>query len=712
VTSQTWNAKSELIDLIDGAGHTSIRGYDGSGNQIILTNRLGNVWQFQFDGANRLTNTISPLHHSTTVTFNHQGFPVLVTDPLSQITTNGYDAKSRLTNRADSFGTTLYGYDADDNLTSVSENGLTNTWTHDAYDRVSSYEDVYGNLIQYRYDANGNVTNLIYPGGRNVYYGYDSENHMTSVTDWSGRVTTMTYDLNGRLTSVTRPNGTSRTINYDNAGEVTNVLEQMANGLPIALMRYNWDQAARMSLDFIAPLPHTNAPPLRNMTYDADNELATFQGPTMGSAESVTVDADGNLLSGPLTNDTFSTYTYDARNRLQNVGGVTNIYDAMNNRVGQIYGTNSIEYVINPNTKLPQVLERIKNGVTTYYIYGSGLLYQITEAPTGTNTVSYHYDCRGSTIALTGDNGLVTDRMEYSIYATMTYHVGTNDTPFLFNGRYGVMSDPNGLLYMRARYYNPYLCRFLNPDPKGFAAGMNFYVYANGNPASLIDPFGTSAIGDYFEGVGQVFEGYGLAARDTAVGLYNVVDHPVNTVEGLANIAENPVQAYEAISTSVENTWNSGLEGQGEIVGNLLIAAATVGGGSTMGAARLAEINEGVIATADTDASYATSLLYYEIGQKTMSDAAYAEDAVDATDAGYADYLNPVDRGAAIVADQGWINALLPQSSGWYLGLGSTFTTDPTPLGWLGIAGFGATDVTGQLGTYGSQMSFGSSTGK
>jgi YD repeat-containing protein len=169
ITRQTWDAKSELIDLVDGAGHTSIRGYDGAGNQIILTNRLGNVWQFQFDGANRLTNTISPLHHSTKVAFNHQGFPVLVTDPLGQITTNGYDAKSRLTNRADNFGTTLYGYDADDNLTSVSENGLTNTWTHDAYDRVSSYQDVYGNLIQYRYDANGNLTNLIYPGGRNVY---------------------------------------------------------------------------------------------------------------------------------------------------------------------------------------------------------------------------------------------------------------------------------------------------------------------------------------------------------------------------------------------------------------------------------------------------------------------------------------------------------------------------------------------------------------
>ena len=71
---------------------------------------------------------------------------------------------------------------------------------------------------------------------------------------------------------------------------------------------------------------------------------------------------------------------------------------------------------------------------------------------------------------LTDANGNVTDRIEYSLYGLTTYRAGTTDTPFLFNGRYGVMTDPNGLLYMRARYYNPYLCRFINPDPADFRA--------------------------------------------------------------------------------------------------------------------------------------------------------------------------------------------------------------------------------------------------
>jgi RHS repeat-associated protein len=479
-----------------------------------------------------------------------------------------------LTNRADNVATTLYGYDAADNLTNTSESGLTNSWTYDAYNHVSSCKDVYGNLIQYRYDTSGNMTNLIYPGGKNVYYAYDSNNHLTNVTDWAGRKTGMAYDLAGRVTSITRPNGTFRTISYDAAGQPTNVLEQNSIGFPIALFRYNWNNAAESQWEFAAPMPHTNSPPSRTMTYDDDNRLATVD------SSSVTMDSDGNLVSGPLTNDTFAAYTYDARNRLLNAGGVTNAYDAMNNRVGQIYGTNTTIFVVNPNAKLPQILMRIKNGVTNYYIYGSGLLYQVTETATATNTLTYHFDSRGSTIALTDGNGNVTDRMEYSLYATLTYRIGTSDTPFLFNGRYGVQTDPNGLLYMKSRYYNPFLCRFLNPDPSGFSGGLNFYAYANGNPVNLIDPYGLlgwSDVGDYFKGVGQVFVGYGLAARDTAVGLGNVVIHPVNTVEGLYNVATSPVQAYNAISTSIANTWNSGLAGQGEIVGNLLIAGASFG---------------------------------------------------------------------------------------------------------------------------------------
>jgi RHS repeat-associated protein len=231
-------------------------------------------------------------------------------------------------------------------------------------------------------------------------------------------------------------------------------------------------------------MPHTATVPTRTMTYDDDNRLLTVNG------VNVTNDADGNLTYGPLPSGTLGTYGYDARNRLLSAGGVSYGYEALGNRTSLTSGTNTTSVIVNPNASLSQVLMRIKSGVTNYYIYGQGLLYQVTETGGTTNLAVYHYDYRGSTVAITDGSGRVTDRIEYSLYGTTTYRAGNTDTPYLFNGQFGVQTDPNGLLYMRARYYNPYLCRFLNGDPVGFSGGLNWYAFANGNPISLSDPLG------------------------------------------------------------------------------------------------------------------------------------------------------------------------------------------------------------------------------
>ncbi len=482
-----------------------------------LTNRNGKRWQFQFDAANRLTHTLSPLNRQTSQTWNNRGLLASVKEPSGDTATLTYDAKGRLTNRTDSVGAITYRYDANGNRTNVVAHGKTNAWTFDAYDRVSSYRDADGHLLQYRYDPNGNLTNLIYPGNRVVAYAYDSLNRLTNVTDWAGRQTRFTYDLASQLVSITRPNGTGREMFYDAAGQLTNIVERMGTGDPIALFKFNWNDAARVAWEFAAPLPQPFTPPARVMTYNADNQIATFNG------SGVTYDADGNLIHGPLTTPTFVNYTYDARNRLLSAGGLNYGYDPSANRVAITNGANVTRFVVNPNAALSQVLVRTKpDGSKTFYVYGVGLLYEVNETAGGveTSTRTYHYDYRGSTVALTDGNGIVTDRIEYSPYGTTTYRTGNTDTPFLFNGRYGVQTDANGLLYMRARYYNPYLCRFLNADPAGFAGGLNFYAYANGDPIQFTDPSGLwFGIDDaIFTGVGGIIGVGGRFVGDLITG--------------------------------------------------------------------------------------------------------------------------------------------------------------------------------------------------
>ena len=75
--------------------------------------------------------------------------------------------------------------------------------------------------------------------------------------------------------------------------------------------------------------------------------------------------------------------------------------------------------------------------------------------------------------------------------------MGTSDVIFGYNGRDGVVTDDNGLIYMRARYYSPEIKRFINADIVAGAISnaitLNRFTYANGNPVSFVDPFGLSA---------------------------------------------------------------------------------------------------------------------------------------------------------------------------------------------------------------------------
>ena len=59
-----------------------------------------------------------------------------------------------------------------------------------------------------------------------------------------------------------------------------------------------------------------------------------------------------------------------------------------------------------------------------------------------------------------------------------------------------------GLYFMRARYYDPKLGRFLSEDPIGINGGMNQYVYAGNDPINARDPDGDRCI--YISGGGII----------------------------------------------------------------------------------------------------------------------------------------------------------------------------------------------------------------
>ena len=168
-------------------------------------------------------------------------------------------------------------------------------------------------------------------------------------------------------------------------------------------------------------------------------------------------------------------------------------------------------FITNKAATQPDLSAGQAGGTTTRYVYGIGLLYEVDDSDAATY---YHYDQSGSTIALTNSTGAVTDRVEYSPFGTITHRTGTTDTPYLYVGQLGIQTDANGLLHMRARYYNPLIRRFINADPTGFDGGLNWYQYANNSPLLYVDPDGEHPVLvlALVGGLSNVATGYALAA--------------------------------------------------------------------------------------------------------------------------------------------------------------------------------------------------------
>jgi RHS repeat-associated protein len=139
------------------------------------------------------------------------------------------------------------------------------------------------------------------------------------------------------------------------------------------------------------------------------------------------------------------------------------------------------------------LLMKTTNGVVTKYVYGTGLIGEEVSGAFKT----YHFDRRGSTIAITDASGNITDTFAYDTYGKLLTRTGTNKVIFGYIGRDGVVTDDNGLIYMRARYYSPKMKRFVNADivagQISNAITLNRFAYANGNPVSFVDPFGLVA---------------------------------------------------------------------------------------------------------------------------------------------------------------------------------------------------------------------------
>jgi len=224
---------------------------------------------------------------------------------------------------------------------------------------------------------------------------------------------------------------------------------------------------------------------------------------TAVGADAPAYDANGNLT----LRNTVAGYQYDSLNRL--ILGVTATgntqlsYDARNRIVSKtVNGATTYYYYDAWNL----IEERDASGnLLQSYIHGARLDELLSKTDASNNTVFYHHNALGSTVALTDSTGNVVEKYTYDVYGTASIFDGSGNAltasaygnRFLFTGR-EYFAELN-LYNFRNRMYSAELGRFLQTDPLRFGGGdINFYRYCSNDPIGLIDLFGLCKIPYFF----------------------------------------------------------------------------------------------------------------------------------------------------------------------------------------------------------------------
>jgi len=531
-TEYIYDEASRLIKVIDPRDNTIINTYNLDGQLLSITDAENNITAYTYDGCGRLKTVVDALTNQTAYTYDANGNLINVLDALNQNRTMQYDALNReiaeindngdsISKEYDAVGnlislTTLKGdtiiYEYDDlnrlikkrypddttvtytynelgQRTSMTDPAGTTTYTYDNLNRLQTVTRN-GTTITYAYDAFGNITDIIYPNGQHLQYTYNELNLPETVSDGS-KTQSVSYDIAAQPVQETMPNGVTVNYEFDECGRLT-LLENKLNGSSIAKIAYTYDKNGnRVSC--------TNKDgQVTTYAYDALNQLKEVQGSKLTEylydpvgnrinisetvneeklqAGSFDFDYEDRLIRTEKPNETIS-YIYDGDGTLVQKT-VTNGTESMN-----------YEYFYDYTAGLPRLLVEKKSDGTNYnYHYFGGKLYGRT-GPEG--TVYYHHDGLGSVVAITDANGNILNEYAYEVFGEPTIIKETVENSIMFTGE---PYDQSGFIYLRARYYDPIVGRFVSSDKyKGEIAdpsSQNSYAYCGNNPVNYVDPSG------------------------------------------------------------------------------------------------------------------------------------------------------------------------------------------------------------------------------
>ncbi|WP_426984539.1 RHS repeat domain-containing protein [Brevibacillus borstelensis] len=514
-TKRTWsyryNPSDKLVYLLDPEKNEYRYGYDPYGNLVQVTENNTQTTKYHYNALSwKISETDVPSGATETFGYTPNGKVSVFTDKagnrheyaytpfyeLSELTTK--DKAGTVKNRETKEyypNTSLVKKETNSNGPNIQSSSPLYRelfYTYDPFLRMNSFTAL-GRLYQIRHtDADDQMDQLIYPGNTAVSYVYDDAMRVKEVTipGSNGSSQTVRYDYQlsdaGDTYTLTYPNGVSLVRKRDSFGQV-DTLKHFKSGTSVWQEKNSYSfgnvtsierngTTYRYEYDKVDRLTKENVPAGENRySYNGRGSRMTFEG---------------TLPAMPST----ATYTFDERNRLR---GVTNektgakaeyTYYPDGLRATKTADGSETRYVY-LNGRVIEELD--KNGqLKAQNIWGNELL---SRKDVAANKRGYYlYNSHGDVVKVVGENGEELNRYEYDTWGNLTAKTEGMSNPFTYS--WEILDGETGFYYLRARYYDPTVGRFISEDTdKGQVdnpLSLNRYTYTWNNPLRYLDPTG------------------------------------------------------------------------------------------------------------------------------------------------------------------------------------------------------------------------------
>lgn len=459
LTYTTWNGlpKDETLSVGASAWKVQTHLYDGLGNATGLVDGEGKTHLWVLDENSRPIQYFYGGVLAASVTYTPGG----LTDTLTKYNASGNPASK-----------TVYLYDGLGQLIEAETNSLVNGsvishtyWTYSVGHRLKTVTYNHLNVVDtLTYDARGQVQSATITGNGSgqtpppITWNLGSQN--TSFTGLEGSATPDTIALSNSVLAV--PNRTA-SYTWDGGG---NRLTQTVNG---ALTSYSYNSANQLTTE-------TWSSKTVSHQYDAwGNENVRTTTGTGAKKETYAYNFQG-WLSGYTNSAPAASWQYDFW-----PDGDRYAKTNLSTNTGELYVASGGD-VVNDYTKSSSGTIALENT----YVQASDQDLKLTRIPASGGRRHYTGDQVGTLTRTSDDTGTTQDTVVRDIWGEL--QAGSTTERYGFAQREHDLES--GLVYMRARMYDPTSGRFTQADPSGFNGGVNFYAYAGNVPGSLRDPSG------------------------------------------------------------------------------------------------------------------------------------------------------------------------------------------------------------------------------